>query len=430
MIDELLKLITIIGDDMKLNKILIIVLLGVGFALLSCGEKSSPESRTIKFWNFWSEPYQKLALDTLIKEFEQKNDCKVELTQLSWNDGKTKLFAAFNSNTAPDVLELGSDWVAQFSDAGVLASLPPDSMNIDNFIEFSKQPSYWKGKLFAIPWIVDTRVLFYNKDLLRMSGMPAIPPITLDEVQFLAERINSPQEGVFGWGANGSDPHRLYKKIMYFFWTMGNPIFNDQNRLDLNSEGNVKALNKYVELSRYGIIDSQRQLDALFTRGRIALLISGGWLLEKIKNENPDMDFGTALVPGVNDLNGIRQGISFAGGEYLAISKQAKNKELAKEFIRYMTKGENAIRFCKKVIEAGFPADKNNYNDPYYKSQPNRETFAKQLEYARMTPVLPEWLEIEAIIEQAAEAALLGQESSDVALKKAHTAIRKLMMKK
>ena len=47
-----------------------------------------------------------------------------------------------------------------------------------------------------------------------------------------------------------------------------------------------------------------------------------------------------------------------------------------------------------------------------------------------MTPVLPECLEIEAIIEQAAEAALLGQESSDVALKKAHTAIRKLMMKK
>lgn len=416
---------------MRIAQITIFALICIITAILSsCGEGKLQDEKTIKFWNFWSEPYQKEALDSIIMDFEKEYGCKVEVTQLSWNDGKTKLFAGFNSGTAPDVLELGSDWVAQFSASDVLEKLPADTMEIERFVDFSKQPSYWNGNLYAIPWIVDTRVLFYNKELIRKVGIPVLPPETIDELIFLAHRINNLGSDVYGWGANGSDPHRLYKKIMYFFWTLGNPIFTDDNQLDLNSSGNITALNKYVELSRHGIIDTQRQLDALFTQGKIGLWISGGWLLEKIKNENPSLDFGTALVPGTIELNGFKPGISFAGGEYLAISKQSTKKELAKKFIKYITDGKNSIRFCKKVIEAGFPADKNYYNDPYYKTQKHRATFARQLEYSRMTPVVPEWLEIEALIENAAEEVLLGKESADVALRKAHTSIRKLMMKK
>lgn len=392
------------------------------FVLFSCGESendSQKDTGIIKFWHFWSEPNQRNIIKQLIGEFEKENDCKVEMTELSWGDGKTKLFAAFNAKTAPDVLELGSDWVAQFSSAGVLKELNEQEMDIDRYIDFSLQPSYYQTKLYAMPWIVDTRVLFYNKDLIRQSPEEFSK---FPQMINLANTVNN-IEGKYGWGANGSDRHRLYKKIVSFFWTYGGDIMDCNFKPVINSKQNILALEKYAELSRSGIIETQRQLDAAFVDGKIAFWISGGWLLEKIKNENPNLNFGVTTIPGVDDNTGI----SFAGGEYLAVSQNSENSELAIKLVKFLTDGKNAIRFCKAVIEAGFPADKNYYNDEFYQSQPHRLIFAKQLENARMTPVHPKWLDIETIIEDAAVEVMYGKLSAEAALNNAQYKMTELL---
>ena len=392
------------------------------FVLFSCGDapKDAPkDSKTIKFWHFWSEPNQRSIIKQLITEFEAENDCKVEMTELSWGDGKTKLFAAFNAKNAPDVLELGSDWVAQFSSSGVLAELNNDEMEIDKYIDFSLLPSYYNTKLFAIPWIVDTRVLFYNKDLVQVNPEDFND---YNKLNVIAQKVNG-KDGKYGWGANGSDVHRLYKKIVTFFWTYGGDILDSNQQPVLNSQNNIDALEKFAELSRSGLIETQRQLDAAFVDGKVAFWLSGGWLLEKIKNENPNLNFGVTSVPGI----GSNKGISFAGGEYLAMSANSSNSELSKKFVRFMTNGKNSIRFCKEVIEAGFPADKNYYNDEFYQSQANRLVFAKQLESARMTPVHPKWLDMEAIIEDAAVEVMYGKHSAREALNNAQIKVLELL---
>ena len=108
----------------RLISIAMLVLLTAGASLIptGCGGGGTAERdpHVIRFWHFWSEPGQKKALEALVREFEQTRNVTVELTELSWNDGKMKLQAAFNSGAPPDVIELGSDWVAQFSSSGVL----------------------------------------------------------------------------------------------------------------------------------------------------------------------------------------------------------------------------------------------------------------------------------------------------------------------
>src|ERR1044072_987609 len=95
--------------------------LSIVLLLASCGgEGTTTGKRTIRFWHFWTESGQAAALKKVVQQFEEANNCTVEMTGLSWKDGKTKLQAAFNSGQPPDVVELGSDWVAQFSSAGVL----------------------------------------------------------------------------------------------------------------------------------------------------------------------------------------------------------------------------------------------------------------------------------------------------------------------
>lgn len=396
---------------------------------ISCNHKENKTATNeITFWHFQSEPNQKKALMEIIAEFEKEYDCKIKTTELSWNDGKTKLFAAFNANNAPDVIELGSDWIAQFSSTkgksgSILLQLDSSEFDLNQYVDLSKAPSIWNGKQYALPWTVDTRVLFYNKDLLKKYKGNDIPPNTIDELLTLAEAINNPEQNIYGFGANGSDPHRLYKKILYFVWTYGGDVFNQEGKPIFFSNEAVKAFEIYKELSNYGLIETQRQLDSYFAQGKIGFWLSGGWLIDKIARENPKLNYGVALVPGLNQ----QIGISFAGGEYLAINANTKKNELAKEFIKFLSKGENTIKYCEKVREAGFPADKDFYNHPVYDTIKFKKVFAEQLNFAKMTPVEPNWLDIEEIIENAVVEVLLSKKSSYEAVLEAQKQIENIL---
>lgn len=386
----------------------------ITFSLNSCGSKNKEvnSANKITFWHFWSEPNQQKILKELITEFEQANNCKVETTELGWSDGKIKLFAAFNSNTAPDVMDLGSDWIAQFSGSGILQELNPNTYNITRFAQFFLEPAYWETKLYAVPWVVNSRVLFYNKELFKKAGLGDEGPKTLQDMYNYAEKI-SVLPGVYGFGVNGSDPHRLYKKIVPLMWTFGGEIIDKDGKITITSPQNAQAFEYYQKLSQVGLIETQKKLDDMFARGEIGLWLSGSWLIDKIKGVNPLLNYGVCLFPG---LDASKPGISFAGGEYLAINKTAKNKDLAQKFITFMTKGENALKFCKEVKEAGFPADMSFYNDNYYQTLPFMPIFADQLKHARMTPVHTKWLDLEAAIENAIVEVLYGKKGSYEAL--------------
>ncbi|MFM8436869.1 MAG: ABC transporter substrate-binding protein, partial [Candidatus Kapaibacterium sp.] len=255
-------------------------------SFLSCSKDPSSSEKVVRFWHFWSEPSQKQALKQLVEVFEKKNGCRVECTELSWNDGKTKLIAAFSSKTAPDVIEFGSDWVAQFSSSGVLADLNAiQPTPLGGFFEWSTAPARWGGTTYAVPWVVDTRVLYVNKGLLEKSGLSSSPVSWTDVLQ--SSEIVSLSEENHGFGANGADGHRLYKKILPFFWSYGGDILDANGMPVIASASNVEALTMYVRLSRAGLVETQKQLDGQFAQGRLAFWNSGGWLADKIGKENP-----------------------------------------------------------------------------------------------------------------------------------------------
>src|ERR1035437_7077936 len=143
----------------------------VSIIFVSCNRGITPG--VLRFSHFWSEPAQRAAMDSLLSGFHREHpEIPVEVTELSWADGKTKLMAGFNSETAPDVLELGSDWVAQFSSSGVLMPLDSNGAilpRFENAPNYSLAPGMWQSHHFAVPWLLDTRVIFINDELLNRS---------------------------------------------------------------------------------------------------------------------------------------------------------------------------------------------------------------------------------------------------------------------
>jgi multiple sugar transport system substrate-binding protein len=388
------------------------------------GEEVITTPDEITFWHFRSEPKQREALKSIVARFEAENKCKVNLVDLTWGEGKAKLFAAFNSGVEPDVVELGSDWVAQFSSGGVLSNLSKNKITLEKFAEFTQPAGKYKDSVFALPWNVDTRVMFYNKALLRKVGI-AKPPTTGTELLRASEAIQalgdeqqaanaSSASRIYGFGANGSDEHRLHKKILPFFWSAGGDVLNDSGRAVINSKENVQGLTLYLALARAGFIETQRQLDNMFVRGNLGFWISGAWLLDKIAKENPSLEFGVIPIPAVG-----KQSVSIAGGNYVAVTYKAKNPILAKQFALYITDGKQALDLLKQFQDAGIPADKRFMNDEFVRSMPYRDVFLQQLATARALPIHPHWLDIERVIEDAVVEALYGIRSPEQALDKA-----------
>ena len=403
----------------------VIVITALTTLLMSgCGGdgSSSRDAHVLRFWHFWSEPGQKKALEELVREFEKTRNVRVELTDLSWNDGKMKLQAAFNSGSPPDVIELGSDWVAQFSSSGVLLQLPGDAAAVGRFVPYSLAPGTWNNRIYAYPWTIDTRVLYVNTDLLASVGVPR-PPTSIDEVITVAEKLHD--AGIKGWGANGADAHRLYKKILPLMWTLGGDVLDNQGRPTLYSPPNVAALEIYARLSRAGMIETQRQLDAAFIQGKIGMWNSGSWLLKKIA-ATPSLRVTPVLQPAY----GTAPGVSFAGGEYLAVSASTGNTQMARELVQFLIDGTNAVRFCKAVPEAGFPADSAFVRDPSLMNDPMKKVFSQQLASARMTPVHPRWLDLEEILEDAVERVLLGEADPTESLARAQADAEALLGRK
>jgi len=378
---------------------------------------------TLQWWQFWTDPNIKPTLQAMVAEFEKANpDIDVEMTDLTWANGHEKIVIAFASGTGPDVVELGSDWIAEFAANGHLADLSEliadDSAGFDGW-----SLATYDGKVWAKPWILGTRVLFGNRDLVMRAGYDSTwVPITMVQLKSAAQRITRLGPDIYGWGSNIAEKHRLYKKFLPFFWSYGAQIFSDDGKYCLlATEKAVHALQYYKELHECcGYVANQRGIEDAFLDGKIGFIISGDWLLKRIELENRSINLLSTLIPGQKF-----PGFSFLGGEFLAVNAASPNKEAAMKFINFITSPENQVRFCKANRSAN-PSSKKAQEDPYFTSNPHLMTFIKQMKLAKHPPVDPDWVYIENAIEEAVEDALFGSGLVAEPLRQARIKVDKL----
>jgi len=400
---------------------------------IGCGDGNDTTSPTLRFAHFWSEPTQKALLQERIAEFEKQNpDISVELIDMSWGDGKEKLFAMFNARQAPEVIELGSDWIAQFSSEGVLLDMtvtPEDRLYQEVIGRFPKDflaPAMWDKKIYARPWLVGTQAMYVNKVLLGEAEITGADFQTWDNVLNAGEQVTMKfKDGTpprFGFGAAVNDKHRVYKRILMLFWSNGGSLFDENGGPTINSTANLEALELYLTLARNGRIDQQRQLDQLFLKGDIAFWVSGSWLMGQIAKENPKLEYNVLPLPSFSD----KPAVSFAGGEFLAISSAAKNKDAAQKLVASLTSPEQALVFCKGLNMGFIPADLSVANDPFLQEEPQKG-FTDQMKGSRFTPIHPQWLEIEAILEHAVTETVLGEKEAKQALDDAQVQVLELL---
>ncbi|UCC43387.1 MAG: extracellular solute-binding protein [Candidatus Zixiibacteriota bacterium] len=404
---------------MRLPKLIIALLF---FTLIGTAQATT----RITWWQFWTDPNIKPTIDAMVDEFERANpDIKVELTDLTWANGHEKIVIAFSSGMGPDVVELGSDWIAQFADAGQLADISGDVSEDSAGYQGWGMATY-RDRIYAYPWFLGTRLMFLNQDLLNRAGYEAdFLPFNTDGFKEVAFKVDSLGDDIYGFGSNTVEKHRLYKKYLPFFWSAGGRIFTPDNKYCvISSMQAIGALEFYKMLhDSCGFVGTQREIEDAFLDGRIGFIISGDWLLKRIALENRDVNMVLTNVPGPK-----YPGKSFLGGEFLAVNARTEHKEAALKLIRFITSPDNQVRFCKANHSAN-PSSLVAQEDEYFLENEHLQAFIRQIRASVHPPVDPDWVHIEDIIEEAVEDALFGSGLPATALREAQIKITELKRK-
>jgi len=373
--------------------------------LVSTGAGAGEE---LLFWNFWD---QKFILP-VIERFERENPgIRIRSEQMNWGNGFDKVVIAMANGRAPDICELGSTWMGRFMAEGALIDISSQTADL------KQQYLMWEavtsnGKVFGLPWLVSTRVLFYNRQLLRQAGIdPDKPPQTWAELLAAARLIHDPKSGVYGFGMNAGEGHILYKKFMPFVWGNGGHILAPDGRFVFASPETLAALEFYLQLKEYSYCEKQDMLDEAFKLGKLGLAISGSWNFARYPVDAPQLDFGVAMMPCPAENRGVST--SFLGGQVLALFKGCRNPEAAARFIRFLATASNTLPITREAM-VSFPADQKAYSDQFFHSDPRMQVFVEQIKTARHPPVVSAWVEIEKIINEAVEKGMYGTPADKV----------------
>lgn len=377
-----------------------------------CGRNDSP-SGSVAFWQFWTSPEVRPVVVAMTDSFVATYKIPVQLGDLTWADGHEKIAIALAGGSGPDVLELGSDWVAEFAAGGRLLDLTPHLGGLrDSLLMW--EPAELRGGTYGVPWMLGTRVLFCNRTLLTQAGYSAdFEPRTWAELLNAAEKVNALGDGTFGFGSNAAERHRLYKKFLPFFWSAGGEVFDQTlTKTMFASPAGRESLEYYLKLSATGLIELQTRLDEYFAAGKVGFVISGEWLIRRLTNGALSFDYFVCTMPAI-DSSGV--GYSFSGGEYLAINHDSKRADVAMAFIRHLVQPANDRRFATAT---GSFTPVNRFSSAGADSPLTRtaEVFRRQLQNSRSTPVHPRWVAIEEILERGLEQAIYGKLSAAEAL--------------
>lgn len=401
-----------------------IVLAAAGLVVLGgagCGKGSSGKT-TVVFWQF--SPLA--TIQPVLDRYRAENPgVEIQVEQLTWQSGREKIVAAIAAGRPPDLCELGSTFLPGLVADSTLVDLTDSTADLRSQLVGWDGVSY-RGRAYAIPWMLGTRALYIHDELFRRAGLdPMKPPATWAELRDAARRITERVPDAKGFGMNAGEREILIKKFMPFAWGNGGDILDSTlTRSVFDSPQNLEALRFYLSLKPYSLLDRQEMHEQAFAKGRLGIVISGSWLLRTLPKTAPDARVRPALMPRPAADRG--HSASFAGAEVLGIFRGSKRQAEALRLARFLVRPENTMPLYVATGNA-FPAAATAAADSYFTTHPMERVFLEQIQTAVSPPLHPRWVEIEEIVNAELEQAIYGTKSPEAALADADARITQVL---
>jgi multiple sugar transport system substrate-binding protein len=416
-----------------LNKLIPILFTFFIFIGLSCSNNDN-EKIEIKFWAMGSEAE---VITRLIPEFEKQNPgIKVSVQQIPWTAAQEKLITAFASDNTPDLCQLGNTWIPQFQSLNTIVNLGEwinnsEVISKENYFEGIWETNVIDGKVYGIPWYIDTRLLFYRTDIFEKAGYDN-PPKTWDEFLNISRDIKALYKNENKYAIYL--PTNEWNSFIIFGMQAGADLLKNNNSLgNFNSPEFKEAFEFLTNFHKENLapagITQVTNIYQSFAEEFIAMYISGPWNIPEFKKWMSGKladKWMTAPLPG---YDGEYPGISLAGGSSLIIFEESKHKEETWKLIEYLSLSETQIEFYKLLNN--LPAVREAWEDSLLKNDPYMQAFYEQFYHVVPMPKVPEWEQIVfSKVQHYAEFTARGAMSVDDALRSLDKDVDKILEKR
>lgn len=394
-------------------------LLAVGALLAGCGGGGEDGRVVLRFWGMGREGE---VVQELLPEFRRENpNVDVIVQQVPWTAAHEKLLTAHVGGSTPDVSQLGNTWVAEFAALRALEPLDPwvsrtSSMPSEGFFPGIWDTNVIDGASYGVPWYVDTRVLFYRKDMLERAGFAEMPTTWEDWRRAMVAVKELAGPGNYAILL----PSNEWTQPVVLGLQAGSPLLKDDaTRGDFRSPEFRRAFQFYLGLFRDGLAppitnNEVANLYQEFGRGLFSMYITGPWNIGEFRRRLPAElrdAWTTAPLPGPD---ADHPGLSTAGGSSLVLYKHSKHKAEAWKLIEYLSRPEVQVRFFE--ITGDLPARREAWRDSTVIKDREIRAFGRQLEHVAATPKVPEWEMIAIELQKQAEGVIGGSVPADTML--------------
>jgi multiple sugar transport system substrate-binding protein len=380
-----------------------------GAAALSGSGCARRDDEAVRFWAMGREGE---VVAELLQDFRREEPGVVlRIEQLPWSAAHEKLLTAFAGDATPDLAQMGNTWLPEFVALGALEPLdalaqPAQGVDRADYFQGIWDTNVVGGKLYGLPWYVDTRVLFYRRDLLQRAGY-AEPPRSWGEwkqMLLAIKRLVGPERFAVLLPLNEYDP------LVALALQQSDPLLREGGRYgNFRSAGFARTLNFYLSMYTQQLAPpaSSNQVANVwneFGRGYFSFYITGPWNIGEFKRRLPaelQDAWMTAPLPGPDG-----PGASTAGGSSLALFARSPRKAAAWKVVQYLSRPAVQQRF--HAMTGNLPPRRSAWLGEALQRDPYTAAFGDQLERARPVPQVPEWERIATELRVVLEAVVHG----------------------
>ena len=365
-----------------------------------------------------------------IAEFPYANLFEKELIDLKARTG------------AYDLIMLDDPWFPRFANEHLLTELSPllrgsglsgpDHDFVETSLALCRQP-YETGPLYALPYVGNSQLFFYRKDLFEKHSLK--PPETWTDVLTAAKTIHEKEttgangERIHGYVMRAAQGNAAVADFMPIFWAFGGEMFDANGKPSVNSPEGIAALEFMVELGKYSppgyASFNADDVGAHLLQGTAAMSINwpawlGAFSDPSRSKVSGKMEFTT--LPGAK-----KPGQAEIGNWLIAIPRDSQNAQLAVEFLIWATSFEQMKRSAQR---GNPPTRKSLFQDAeLVKKYPVYPAQLRSLESSRPRPRTPHWNEIENAFGIFLSKANSGTLSPAEAMNQANAEIEKILQR-
>lgn len=235
-------------------------------------------------------------LDEVIGERLSEQGISVVYEPLE-GDYNAALFNALSAGTAADIVYIPVETAPGIIDTGVIAALN-DLTDLSPFIPSLNDSFTVNGNTFGIAKDFNTLAMFYNTDLFDEAGI-AYPDenTTWEDLEEMIRAISAIGDDIYGAAFPAT-----FDRFGAFASAAGWDMFDSDGHSDLTDPAMRAAVEWYTGLVRDGVAVQPSDLGqgwggGAFATERVGIAFEGAWMLGFLRNEAPNLQFGTTLMP-------------------------------------------------------------------------------------------------------------------------------------